>query len=466
MQTNFNLDNFISTYVTKRPQSLLAVDFLKYNKELNNRINGKKVLVIGGAGTIGSSYIKAILKFKIAKLVVVDINENGLTELVRDLRSSTEYNIPVDFITYPVNFGDRVFEKIFHQHGPFEIVANFAAHKHVRSEKDIYSIEAMIENNVLRARKLLDILLQFPPEHFFCVSTDKAANPVNIMGASKKLMEEMIMAYSDKLPIKTARFANVAFSNGSLPLGFLERLNKQQPWSCPLGIRRFFVSPQESGELCLMASIMGESGDIFFPKLDEERDMIPFDQIALDLLKELGLKADICQSEDEAKQKASSLRSQSSARHCEDDEGGRGNLFAHHESVIASPTKEDEAIPTSNRLLHYVRNDDHQGVISTRHEEAISTWPIYFFGSDTSGEKAFEEFFTEKEELDTDSFINLGVVKNSKKRTIPEIDVIFDQLQTLFESQNVTKSAIVDILKIYLPNFEHIETGKGLDSKM
>jgi FlaA1/EpsC-like NDP-sugar epimerase len=413
MQVNFNLDNFITTNVTKRPNSLLADDFYKYNTELNNRINNKSVLVIGGAGTIGSSYIKAILKFKISKLVVVDINENGLTELVRDLRSSTDYNIPNIFITYPVNFGDWVFEKIFHQHGPFEIVANFAAHKHVRSEKDIFSIEAMIENNVLRARKLLDILLEFPPEHFFCVSTDKAANPVNIMGASKKLMEELIMAYSDRLPMKTARFANVAFSNGSLPLGFLERLNKNQPWSCPLGIRRFFVSPQESGELCLMASIMGESGDIFFPKLDEERDMIPFDQIALDLLNELGFTPDICKSEEEAKEKT---------RRGRGDEGTRGRT--------------------------------------------TTAYPIYFFGSDTSGEKAFEEFFTETELLDNDSFINLGVVKNSKKRSIEEIDAIFDQFHTLFESKNVTKSAIVDILKEYLPNFEHLETGKGLDSKM
>jgi FlaA1/EpsC-like NDP-sugar epimerase len=181
MQTNFNLENFIKTYVTGRQESLLSGDFEKYKTELNKRINGKKVLVIGGAGSIGSSYIKAILKFNIKKLVVVDINENGLTELVRDLRSSEDYNIPEDFITYPVNFGDRVFEKLFRQHGPFEIVANFAAHKHVRSEKDIFSIEAMIENNVLRARKLLDLLLDpttgGPPEHFFCVSTDKAAKP-------------------------------------------------------------------------------------------------------------------------------------------------------------------------------------------------------------------------------------------------------------------------------------------------
>ena len=425
MQTNFNLDHFISTFVTKRAKSLLADDFIKYNTELKNRINGKKVLVIGGAGTIGSSYIKAILKFHIAKLVVVDINENGLTELVRDLRSSTAYNIPDDFITYPVNFGDKVFEKIFRQHGPFEIVANFAAHKHVRSEKDIFSIEAMLENNVLRARKLLDLLLVYPPEHFFCVSTDKAANPVNIMGASKKLMEELIMAYSDRLPIKTARFANVAFSNGSLPLGFLERLNKNQPWSCPRGIRRFFVSPQESGELCLMASIMGESGDIFFPKLDEERDMIPFDQIALDLLKELGLEADICASEDEAREKMTTRR--------------HDDTTARNREVVKSGSRE---------------------VVQS------STYPIYFFGSDTSGEKAFEEFFTAKEVLDNDSFINLGVVKNSKKRSIREIDTIFDQLHTLFASKEITKAAIVNILKVYLPNFEHIETGKGLDSKM
>ncbi len=406
MQFNLNIDSFIRNHVTGRKESLLNPDFEKYSNELNARINGKSVLVIGGAGTIGSSYIKAILKFKLSKLVVVDINENGLTELVRDLRSSGGYNIPDEFITYPVNFGDRVFEKLFHHHGPFQVVANFAAHKHVRSEKDIYSIEAMIENNVLRARKLLDLLLQSPPEHFFCVSTDKAANPVNIMGASKKLMEELIMAYSDRLPIKTARFANVAFSNGSLPLGFLERMQKKQPWSCPRGIRRFFVSPQESGELCLMASIMGESGDIFFPKLDEDRDMIPFDQMAVDLLHTMGLEPDICNTEEEAIQKT---------------------------------------------LLF---------------NEAATSYPIYFFGSDTSGEKAFEEFYTESETLDNESFINLGVVKNSKKRSIQEIDMIFTQLHHLFDSKEVTKSKIVEILQEYLPNFAHIETGRGLDSKM
>jgi FlaA1/EpsC-like NDP-sugar epimerase len=406
MQTSLNLDSFIKTYVTGRQESLLGPDFERYKTELQERINGKSVLVIGGAGTIGSSYIKAILKFKISKLVVIDINENGLTELVRDIRSSIGYNIPSEFITYPVNFGDRVFEKIFHHHGPFEIVANFAAHKHVRSEKDIFSIEAMIENNVLRARHLLDLLLQSPPEHFFCVSTDKAANPVNIMGASKKLMEELIIAYSDRLPIKTARFANVAFSNGSLPLGFLERMQKKQPWSCPKGIRRFFISPQESGELCLMASIMGQSGDVFFPKLDEANDMIPFDQIAIDLLHAIGFEPDICQTEEEAILKAQLLT------------------------------------------------------------DSSTSYPIYFFGSDTSGEKPYEEFFTSKEELEMNRFIRLGVVKNSKKRTVKEIDTIFNRLHLQFDSSEVTKAIIVEILHEYLPNFSHIETGKGLDSKM
>jgi FlaA1/EpsC-like NDP-sugar epimerase len=406
MYSIFNLNSFITSNITKRSESLLSADFKKFESELKKRIDGKKVMVIGGAGTIGSSYIKAILRYKIKSLVVVDINENGLTELVRDIRSSTEFNIPDDFITYPINFGDRVFEKLFRKLGPFDIVANFAAHKHVRSEKDVFSIEAMIENNVLRARKLLDLLVEFPPEHFFCVSTDKAANPVNIMGASKKLMEELIMSYSAIIPIKTARFANVAFSNGSLPLGFLDRLNKKQPWSCPLGIRRFFVSPQESGELCLLACIMGESGDIFYPKLDEEKDMIPFDQIALALLNTLGLKPDICKTEEEAKSKAKQL--------------------------------------TSNSV----------------------NYPVYFFGSNTSGEKSFEEFYTDEEQLDIESFINLGVIKNSKKRNVKEIDDIFTRLKKLFESDEFSKSSLIEILNEYLPSFQHIEKGKGLDQNM
>ena len=403
---NRDIDLFIRSYVTKRQESLLNPDLEKNRTLLAEKINGRNALVIGGAGTIGSFYIKALLKFRLYRLVVVDINENGLTELVRDLRSSTEYNIPPEFITYPMNFGDRVFEKMFRSMAPFDIVANFAAHKHVRSEKDVFSIEAMIENNVLRARRLLDLLLESPPEHFFCVSTDKAANPVNIMGASKKLMEELIMAYSDKLKITTARFANVAFSNGSLPQGFLERLGKSQPWSCPIGIRRFFVSPQESGELCLIASVLGESGDIIFPKLDEERDMISFDAIAYDLLQFMGLQPDICSTEDEAREKASQLG------------------------------------------------------------DEMTSYPVYFFETDTSGEKPYEEFYTDREVIDDNRFINLGVIKNSSRRDFGQIDDIFSRLRTLFDAGSVTKAEVVEILHEWLPDFDHIEKGKGLDSKM
>ena len=407
---DFDIEAFVRTYMTKRPESLLAEDFRRNDAELHRRIDGRRVLVIGGAGTIGSHYVKAILKFKVAALVVVDTNENALTELVRDVRSSTCYNIPDEFITYPVDFGSDVFRKLFAARGPFQIVANFAAHKHVRSEKDIYSIEAMMETNVFKAKGLLDLLLDHPPEAFFCVSTDKAANPVNVMGASKKLMEETIMAYADRLPIKTARFANVAFSNGSLPLGWLERISKHQPLSCPLGIRRFFVSPVESGELCLLASILGASGDIVYPKLNPETDMIPFDAVVKDLLQTLQLGCHPCASSDEAKQ-------------------------AMAELVGRAP-------------------------------RARRGYPVEFFASDTSGEKSFEEFYTDEDEKDETSFAHLGVVKNAKRRPIAEIERIFAALHAVFDQTDAVKADVVAALSDYLPNFHHIEKGKGLDGRM
>ena len=401
---DFDIETFVRTYMTKRPESLLAEDFRRNDADLHRRIDGRRVLVIGGAGSIGSHYVKAILKFHVASLVVVDTNENALTELVRDVRSSTCYNIPDEFITYPVDFGSDVFRKLFAARGPFQIIANFAAHKHVRSEKDIYSIEAMMETNVFKAKGLLDLLLAHPPEAFFCVSTDKAANPVNVMGASKKLMEETIMAYADRLPIKTARFANVAFSNGSLPLGWLERISKHQPLSCPLGIRRFFVSPVESGELCLLASILGESGDIVYPKLDPERDMIPFDAVVKDLLQVLSLGCLPCSSSDEAKQ------------------------------AMVGGTRRG--------------------------------YPVEFFASDTSGEKTFEEFYTDTDVKDETTFAHLGVVKNAKRRPVAEIERIFATLHAVFDRPGATKADVVAALADYLPNFHHVEKGKGLDGRM
>lgn len=406
MHRRFDIENFIKQNITHRENSLFNEDLQQFHSTLENRINGKSVLIIGGAGTIGSSFIKAILKFKPSKLYVFDINENGLTELVRDLRSSSSYNIPRDFITYPINFGDKIFEKIFRKEGGFDIVANFAAHKHVRSEKDAFSVEAMIENNVLKAKNLLDLLLEFPPERFFCVSTDKAANPVNLMGASKKLMEEVILAYSNHIPITTARFANVAFSNGSLLQGFIERLAKKQPLSAPSDVKRYFVSPEESGQLCLLACILGNSGEIFFPKLDAQKDTHTFAEIASLFLKEQGLEAEICVSEDEARRKEISF---------------------------------DGTTPQ---------------------------YPVYFFKSDTSGEKSYEEFFTDNEITDLNTFSALGVVKNATKKDLKEIELIFEKINSLFNSKEIDKEAIVKLMTSIIPNFKHIETGKNLDQKM
>ncbi len=401
---NFNLENFIAQHVTERTESLFQKDIAANRNELSRRIEGKSVLVIGGAGSIGSSFIKALLQFKPGRLFVVDTNENGLTELTRDLRSADHLHVPSEYYTYPINFGDRVFEKIIRQEGPFDIVANFAAHKHVRSEKDQYSIEAMIDNNVLKAKRLLDLLLEFPPSHFFCVSTDKAANPVNVMGASKKLMEEVILAYSRQIPITTARFANVAFSNGSLLAGFLERLMKRQPLSAPLDVKRYFVSPEESGQICLLACMLGKSGEIFFPKL-EAAGMKKFSDIGTALLRTMGYEPHLCHSEQEARLAAAYLN-------------GKG------------------------------------------------TYPVYYFHSDTSGEKSYEEFYTEGEELDMYRFYELGVIQNAAKKEMKDIDHIFDSLNAIFAQNDVSKESIIDLLSDFIPNFEHLETGRNLDSKM
>ena len=403
--TTFSVDDFISSAVTGRRSSLFGDDLAAHESQLRAGIEGKSVLVIGGAGTIGSSFIRALLPFHPARLVVVDISENGLTELTRDLRSTAGQYVPAAFLTYPISFGDSVFERMLRAEGPFDIVAHFAAHKHVRSEKDRYSIEAMLENNVLSTARLLDLLLESPPEHFFCVSTDKAANPANVMGASKKLMEEAVLAYAAELPATTARFANVAFSNGSLPAGFLERLAKHQPLSAPSDVLRYFVSPEESGQLCLLACITGEPGDIFFPRL-EQPQMLTFSSIADALLERLGYEAVQCTSEDEARALAASL-----------------------------------------------------GPEDTR-------WPVYYFTSDTSGEKGFEEFFTNTETVDWERFTALGVVKGRTSQNVAGIRQLGSDLRGLFAQPELSKEEIVAVLTRLVPTFHHVETGRSLDQKM
>ncbi len=256
----FNLDKFIATAVTNRPASMFEPDIQAHRDALTREIRGRKVCVIGGAGSIGSSFIKAVLRFEPKSVVVVDLNENGLAELVRDVRSTEGLYVPDEFRCYTLNFADPIFERIFREEKGFDIVANFSAHKHVRSEKDRYSVQALIENNDIKAKRLMDLLTVYPPKHFFCVSTDKAANPVNIMGASKRIMEDLVMAYNSKFKVTTARFANVAFSNGSLPDGWIHRLQKRQPLAAPSDVKRYFVSPEESGQICMLACILGRGG--------------------------------------------------------------------------------------------------------------------------------------------------------------------------------------------------------------
>lgn len=400
-----HLHEFIDKYVTKRPESIFRADLYAHQSALAKAIEGKSVLVIGGAGSIGSSFIKALLPFNPKSLVVVDINENALTELTRELRSTSAFTVPTDYVTYPMNYADEVFVKMFKARAGFDIVANFSAHKHVRSEKDKYSVEALLKNNVVNAKKLLDLLCDYPPQHFFCVSTDKAANPVNIMGGSKKIMEDMIMAYAKHFPVTTARFANVAFSNGSLPAGFLERIAKNQPLSAPCDVTRYFVSPEESGQICLMACILGSSGQIYFPKLKKEQ-VLTFSEIATQLLKELGYTPLECQSEAEAIAKAESRK------------------------------------------------------------ETDKWYPVYFSKSDTTGEKPYEEFYTEGEKVDLNNYTSLGVISLQSFKEVSEIESFINKLTQLFNNPATEKSDITTLMKEFLVNFDHHETGRYLDSKM
>ena len=402
----FNLDKFITDSVTFRQTSMFATDIEVNKEELTKEIEGKSVCVIGGAGSIGSSFIKAVLRFKPGKLVVVDLNENGLAELTRDIRSTEKLFVPEEYRAYTLNFADPIFARIFREEKGFDIVANFSAHKHVRSEKDRYSVQALIENNDIKAKKLMDLLCEFPPKHFFCVSTDKAANPVNIMGASKRIMEDLVMAYNDKFKVTTARFANVAFSNGSLPDGWLHRLQKKQPLAAPSDVKRYFVSPEESGQICMLACILGRGGDVFFPKLGEDQ-MLTFKSICDEFVKAVGFIKIECSNDVEAKQYASKMGYDS------------------------------------------------------------DTYPVVYFDSDTTGEKAFEEFYVPGEKVDMQRFSALGVVEQlTARHSMKEVNDFFIELEDLFARDDFTKADVVSAIKRFIPNFIHEEKGKNLDQKM
>lgn len=400
-----NVSKFISENITFRQKSMFLADIKNNSDTIRKEVEGKRLCVIGGAGSIGSSFIRAILPFKPSKLVVIDLNENGLAELTRDLRSTKDMFVPEEYRAYTLNFADPIFARIFREEKGFDIVANFSAHKHVRSEKDKYSVQALIENNDIKAKKFMDLLCEYPPKHFFCVSTDKAANPVNIMGASKRVMEDMVMAYSDRFPVTTARFANVAFSNGSLPDGWVARLMKRQPLVSPSDVKRYFVSPEESGQICMLACILGNTGEVFFPKLGEDQ-MITFSSFCKKFIETAGYKEYQCSSDKEAVE------------------------FA------ANRTEED------------------------------TDYPVVYFKSDTTGEKDYEEFYVPGEKLNMERFSALGVIEETARRPMKEVDSFFTELEGIFQKDEFTKAEIVEALKKFLPNFEHEEKGKNLDQKM
>lgn len=387
-----------------REAALFESDIAAHEAELSGLVSASRFLVIGGAGSIGQAVCREIFKRGPRALHAVDISENNLVELVRDIRSTLGY-IDGDFRTFALDCGSREFAALLNAEAHYDYVLNLSALKHVRSEKDPFTLMRLIEVNILNTISTLAQARAKGARKYFCVSTDKAANPVNMMGASKRIMEMFLMRASLELPISTARFANVAFSDGSLLHGFNQRFAKRQPISAPNDVRRYFVTPQESGELCLSSCLLGENRDIFFPKLSPALNLTRFSDIAVRYLESLGYEPHPCETEEEARDQAAAL-------------------------------------------------------ISRR------KWPVYFFESDTTGEKDFEEFFTDAEELDMDRFQSMGVIKNNPVFDARELDAFLSQVSDIRARPTWDKPEIVALFNDMLPYFAHKETGKYLDSRM
>ena len=387
-----------------REKPLFSVDLNLFSKELCDKIQSSRFLIIGGAGTIGQAVTQEIFKRDPKVLHVVDISENNMVELVRNLRSTEGYGSG-DFKTFAIDCGSVEFEALIKNEGPYDYIFNLSALKHVRSEKDPFTLMRMIMVNIFNTVNTLRMAKKMGAKKYFCVSTDKAANPVNMMGASKRIMEMFLMRESLTQEISMARFANVAFSDGSLLHGFNQRFAKKQPFSAPNDVRRYFVTPQESGELCLLSGLLGSNRDIFFPKLSEKLNLIKFSEIAIRYLKERDYEPYECKSEDEARYKA---------------------------------------------------------------EELITNkqWPCYFFKSDTTGEKDFEEFFTDNEDLDMKRFETVGVIRNQPEFDAPKLDEFMTGVEALRNQGSWCKEDIVKLYFDLLPEFSHKETGKYLDQRM
>lgn len=387
-----------------RDKELFLADIHNHEAKLSQIISNSRFLVLGGAGSIGQAVTREIFKRSPEKLHVVDISENNLVELVRDIRSSFGY-ISGDFRTYALDIGSIEYDAFFKADGGYDYILNLSALKHVRSEKDPYTLMRMVDVNVFNTDKTVQQAVAAGVTKYFCVSTDKAANPVNMMGASKRIMEMFLMRRSLQIDISTARFANVAFSDGSLLHGFNQRLEKRQPIVAPNDVRRYFVTPKESGELCLMSCIFGDNRDIFFPKLSEELHLISFADIAVKYLAEKGLEPVLCNDEDEARELAKTLPEQ-------------------------------------------------------------GKWPCLFTGSDTTGEKDFEEFFTDQETLNMGRFENLGIIKNDAEFDEQLLAEFEERIAAMKRDLAWSKQDLVDLFYRMIPGFGHKETGKYLDSKM
>ncbi|MDA1317538.1 MAG: UDP-N-acetylglucosamine 4,6-dehydratase [bacterium] len=387
-----------------RKEPLFSSDITQLNLDLISMIENGRFLVIGGAGSIGQAVTKEIFKREPLKLHVVDISENNMVELVRDIRSTLGY-IDGDFKTFAIDCGSLEFEALISSEGPYDYVFNLSALKHVRSEKDPFTLMRMLSVNILNTIKTFKLARDQGAKKYFCVSTDKAANPVNMMGASKRIMEMFLMRESKTMSISMARFANVAFSDGSLLHGFNQRVSKRQPLSAPSDVRRYFLTPQESGELCLMSGLLGDNRDIFFPKLNEQLDLITFSDIAERYLSDLGYEPHYCKSEDEAR----------------------------------------------NSAMELINNRQ---------------WPCYFFKSDTTGEKDFEEFYTDAENIDMHKFKSVGVIKNEPLYDENKLNQFLLNIEELQSNGNWNKQEIIKLFFDLLPDFAHKETGKYLDQRM
>ena len=387
-----------------RDRPMFEADIRRHEGELSALVGASRFLVIGGAGSIGQAVTREIFRRKPKALHVVDISENNMVELVRDIRSTLGY-IDGDFRTFAIDCGSREFDALMRAERGYDYVLNLSALKHVRSEKDPFTLMRLIDVNVLNTIATIASAQAGGARKYFCVSTDKAANPVNMMGASKRIMEMFLMRASESLAISTARFANVAFSDGSLLHGFNQRVAKQQPISAPNDVRRYFVTPQESGELCLSSCLLGANRDIFFPKLSGQLDLARFSDIATRYLQALGFEPHECASEDEARDSAAEL--------------------------IAS-----------------------------------KRWPVYFFSSDTTGEKDFEEFYTDAETLDMDRFENIGVIKNAAEYDQGKLEHFLSAIDRIRSQPTWDKPELVELFNHMIPEFQHKETGKYLDGRM